>query len=130
MKMESFENPTNPENKEEQMSKVTWTEKDVRIAKDFLKALATFDIKNGFNVNKNPAAKMLQYENYNSLPAGVKSYISHIGSETKKRKTIEKVVQNYEEDWGNAVKTDKNFAHGNLHPEDDADTIESFKQNA
>ena len=120
MKMEATPNSSQPHPLE---APTPWNEKDVSTARQFFAAL---DGVAGvtFNEKKNIAANKIGYKDgYVSMPQGVKSYISHVAAEAKKRKKRENEaltpVYDLEAEWLELFDTDPAFRHAMTHPEDE-----------
>ncbi len=131
MSIESFPNKT-PSDKllEKEMP---WTDKDVAVGKQFFEAYDTF--AGSFNQKKNNVANAIGFKDgYYSMPSGVRSYISHIAGEANKRKKEAEReakaghTQELIDDWNNQIKTNPEFAHAALHPEDDERLIEQLSK--
>jgi hypothetical protein len=102
-----------------------WSPEDIQIADRFLEASHKFPGK--FNERKNRAAQELGYRSYIAMPDGAKSYISHVGQETKKHHQGARIVlrmkdhlKKMNEDWANLFANDPSFRHAMTHPEDGA----------
>lgn len=110
-----------------------WTSEDEKIGNDFLKKLNEYEAGNTmsekFRLHKNKVAHQMGYQYYNSLPTGVKSFISHLGGKKRKKKVSQEVIkpQSPSERWLEDLKSNPSMQHG-LHPEDDADIISALEK--
>lgn len=115
-----IENPSNS-NKHLEAMKMPWTEIEVSIAKKFLDALNLFS--GTFREKMNRAANSIGYYNgYDSMPKGVKSYISHTAAEAKKRKAANEkllVSESMEDEWWEQFHNDPDFRRAMTHPDDE-----------
>lgn len=133
MKMEQFGNNQSPEIKPsgEKMEKPKWTDHDIEMANKFRHALHQFS--GNFNEKKDAAAQFIGYNGYMDMPAGVRSYISHVASEMRSVKAAKKsvaraqemsierkeVLARMESEWYELLENNEDFRHAAIHPEDE-----------
>jgi hypothetical protein len=87
---QSFPQPGAPimPNKHETAPK--WSEEDLEIANDFVSASRPFS--GSFLEKRDNAARSLGYRNYMAMPEGVRSAISHLGAEARKRNSEQRAA--------------------------------------
>lgn len=60
-----------------------WSEKELGIAEQFV--VVSRDFSGTFIEKRDPTARRLGYNNYMAMPEGIRSAISHLGAEARKR---------------------------------------------
>ncbi len=114
-----------------QESHMPWTTKDIAEANQFFEARKTFS--GTFNESKNSVARAIGYKDgYDSMPKGVKSYISHVASENRNRRrqeilANEPIQQTPEQRWEAELLASEDMQHA-LHPEDEAVILEAVRK--
>jgi hypothetical protein len=81
------------------------------------------------------AAKEMGYKNYMDLPEGTRKFISWMGGRSSQKhapkqdpRTPEKVNLPSDAEWWREVRSNPNFRHAALHPEDDREAIAALQE--